>query len=297
VQIGRFGAITLETNLIMYQSKYGMNNGLKNTGCFAYENCFFQNGGGHYYFWDEDTNASLCIDDPEDFEDANFEEAEDNFEADPGVKPNKDFFEKYSNQIQSEGGGKIVMDDVNALRQMLGLDLLGTAGSGRKNFAPIYPFEDTGLFATTEDCEGIGALADAKFEILKSAGPAEAKEYEEVQWQTLFDEYEAYDGKSVAVVGGNGGQDQSAYYVEGVEKKDYICMKFRKPGGSTSDKFFVYVPYGSAAEKFYKSSKNKAFPFGDITQPIKVSGTAKAFKAPALKINIAIIADEIALAK
>lgn len=304
VQIGAHGAIRLEQNLLMYQNEFGVNNGLKNDVCSAIGNCFFQNKGGHYRFWDEDTDQELVIDDPDDFEDANFEEAEDNFEADPGVKPNKEFFEKYSNQIQSEGGGKIVMDNVNALRQILGLSLMGTAGTGRKNFAPAYPYEDALLFATSDDCEGVGVQGGADFAAPEpaageggEAAAAATKEYAEVDWQEIFDNYADYDGKAVAVKGGNGGRDMSAYYLEGVEKKDYICMKFRKPGGGTGDKLYVYIPHGSAAEKFYNSKKNKEFPYGEIKQLVVVSGTAKAFKAPAVKIHIAIIADEMAIAK
>jgi len=67
-------------------------------------------------------------------------EAEGNTDKNPGLKPDKDYFEKFSNHIASEPG-KLNMDEMNEWRRSLGLPLQAEPGTEKKNYAHAYPIE------------------------------------------------------------------------------------------------------------------------------------------------------------
>ena len=69
----------------------------------------------------------------------------------------------------------MVWDDVNQWRSAMGLSLIGTSGTGKKNYAPIYEHQYMFLFS---DVVASGAKKDIKLETYHSVSEsAVTKEY------------------------------------------------------------------------------------------------------------------------
>jgi hypothetical protein len=65
-------------------------------------------------------------------------EAEGNNDTLTGLKPDKDYFHKFTNFVAAEPG-KLVMDELNKWRQSLGLPLQAEDGKGPSNYGHAYP--------------------------------------------------------------------------------------------------------------------------------------------------------------
>ena len=256
ILIGRQTKLTIENNIIAFATDFGMNNGFGNDKAVLKNNVFFNNMGGVYRFFSKEGSGSTIVcDDPTllSGKQANkmyylSAKSEGNITQDPKLKPDPDFFDKFTNQIKSEGGGKVVWDEVNQWRAMMGLPLIGTQGTGRKNFAPIYEHDYMFLFSTTVNA---GAKPDIQFPIYKSSGSSGvSKDYKSIK----FSDVKANFGKDVEVSVKVGEKDVSSYYVDGITKDNYICFRFK------DDKMnFLYVKKGTEAlETIEKSIKDGA---------------------------------------
>ncbi len=275
VLIGRQTKLMIENNIIAFATDYGMNNGFGNDKAKLTGNVFFNNMGGVYrYFAKEGSASTVVVDDPTLLtgKQANKmyylnSKSGGNITADPKFKVDPDFFDKFTNQIKSEGGGKVVWDEVNQWRSILGLPLIGTAGTGKKNYAPIYEHEYMFLFSS--EVEG-GAKKDAKFEIYKSQdSTVNDKEYTEIK----FKDIKKNMGKEITFKAKIGSKDASSYYVDGVKKEEYICYRFKDDSMN-----FLYIKKGTEALEVIESSvKDGVAPilYGkvyDISAAIKSSG-------------------------
>jgi len=65
-------------------------------------------------------------------------EAGGNTDADPQMKPDQEFFEKFSNFVASQPE-KLNMDFMNEWRRSVGLPLQAEPSSARKNYGMAYP--------------------------------------------------------------------------------------------------------------------------------------------------------------
>lgn len=254
ILIGRQTRLTIENNIIAFATDFGMNNGFGNDKALLKNNVFFNNMGGVYrYFSKEGTGTTAVCDDPTllSGKQANkmyylSAKSEGNITQDPKLKPDPEFFDKFTNQIKSEGGGKVVWDEVNQWRSMMGLPLIGTQGTGRKNFAPIYEHDYMFLFSTVVNA---GAKSDIQFQTYKSSSSSTvSKNYKSIK----FSEVKSNFGKDVEVSVKVAEKDPTSYYVENVTRDNYICFRFEDDRMN-----FLYVKKGTEAlESIEKSIKD-----------------------------------------
>ena len=243
VIIGRQTKLQMENNIFAFATDFGMNNGFGNDKAKLSGNVFFNNMGGVYrYFASSGSKTTVVVDDPTLLSGKQGNKmyyvsakSEGNISADPKLKVDPDFFDKFSHQIQSEGGGKVVWNDVNQWRSILGLPLIGTKGTGKSNFAPIYEHKYAIL---TSDAVAAGMKTTAKIEAYKStAAEAVAKNYAKIKFADIKNNL----GKDVTVSVKVGDKDGgSSYYVDGVTKADWACFRYKEDRMN-----FIYVKNSS----------------------------------------------------
>ncbi len=268
IDIGTGCQVTMENNLIGFNENYAVSNQLNYKSAVIHtlnSNAMFQNKGGNYAFFSADNNATLVIDDPEDFEDSDLEEAEDNILSDPFFKFDSAWFEKFSNQTAAEKPGKLEMDDFNKLRRMLGLPLWGGKVKGRTGYAMEYPLTHilSGALWTTDnaDLKGIGLNAAGPFSVATSTADEKPKlDYAMVEFTDVFENGSKYIGKPVAFKAwyvrtamlfkdGSGNE-----YIKGFNQDTHLCIDLRgvpamKSGMNT---IMGYVEIGTAGEMYFK---------------------------------------------
>lgn len=197
--VGRQTRITAKNNIFGFTG-LGVRNSFGNGKLRLIGNVFFSLNNGYYKYM-ERSNAEIIMDEPNLLEGMNCKEkyacskqSKGNLIADPQFKNMDGFFlDKFFNQIASQGGGKVTMDVMNQWRQMFGLNLQGSKGSGRKNYAPIWDpgenWENIKLFATNEAIKDKGAQLNGiggQFQTYQSSSAkAVAKDYQAVNAKDL----------------------------------------------------------------------------------------------------------------
>jgi hypothetical protein len=255
ILIGRQTKLTIENNILAFATDYSLNNGFGNDKAKLIGNAFFNNMGGVYrYFAAAGSKSTVVVDDPALLEGkaANksyylSDKSKGNITADPKVKPDPAFFDKFTNQIKSEGGGKVVWDEVNQWRSMMGLPLIGTNGTGAKNYAPIYEHDFIGLFSSALTQ---GARSDAGFAAYTSKSASVEKDYTEIAYADLGKNL----GKDVKFKARfNSSPETSGWYIDGVASDKYVIYRTKDMQN------FIYIPKGSEAlEMIQKASRENA---------------------------------------
>lgn len=251
ILIGRQTKLSIEDNIVAFATDYGLNNGFGNDKATLKNNLFFNNMGGVYrYFAKEGSGSTVVVDDPTQLtgKQANklyylTSKSEGNITLDPKLKVDPDFFDRFSNQIKSEGGGKVVWDEINQWRSMMGLPLIGSKGTGNVNYAPIYEHDYMFLFS---DVTKAGAKVNANFVTYKSVASTEGnKEYKSIKFAEMKSNY----NKDVEVTLKVGEKNPTSFYVEGITKDTHICFRFKDDAMN-----FLYVKKGSEALEIIEQS-------------------------------------------
>ncbi|MCK4796259.1 MAG: right-handed parallel beta-helix repeat-containing protein [Spirochaetes bacterium] len=273
ILIGRQTRLTIKNNIIAFATNYGMNNGFGNNKAKLINNCFFNNIGGVYRYFAAKDKITVVQDDPAQLSGKAARKmyylsnkSTGNFTADPKLNVDPDFFDKFSNQIKSEGGGKVVWDEVNQWRSMMGLPLIGTTGTGKKNYAPIYEHEY--MLAFSDDVNA-GAKNDPNRVLsYKSTAVTVDKDYAEIDYSNLGKNI----GKNVAVATEfNSSYDPSSYYIDGITRDNYVCYRSKDRNN------FFYIKNGSEALEVIKECIADGIPaivsgtVYDIYEKIKMS--------------------------
>lgn len=306
LQIGREAKLQIEKNIFMFANIAGVNNGHQNRYCRMTSNVFFQNAGGVYKYWDPQTGGTLYEDDVTKLNGRDARnrslsaQSSGNVALDPGVGDQVDsgWFDRYLNQIQSTGGGKVEWNAANQWRSMLGLPLQGSAGSGRVNFAPAYRWEKAFLFPRNAEVSGIGAQYDGPFETYKSTSvAAAAKTYVQVPIDDLLDmrRCRQHAGKNAEVICGYYGKEPSNFPIPGVTRDEYNAYRLR--GMSASMPYILaFCRKGSQADQRFKNDF-KQFGQGEVDpyDTILVQGTIHDISSGTTD-RIAIVVDDADLA-
>jgi len=268
IDIGTGCQVTMENNLIGMNEAYAVSNFLNyenDTVHSMINNALFQNKGGSYAFFSVENKSTLVVDDPEDFEDSDLDTAEGNVLADPFFKYEAQWFEKFSNQTAATEPGKINMDDMNQIRSMLGLALMGPETKARSGYAMAYPLSNalSGALWTTENAElkGMGVNVNGPFEIIHSKSVATPKvDYEKVTFGDVHNSDAKYENKAVSfkawyVKETYAFQDSSKNeYIKGITPDSHIAIHLRATPAmkSRSNTIIAYIEIGTEAEKYFK---------------------------------------------
>ena len=285
VFVGRQGKTIIQDNVVAYmqteggEAGYAISNTFGNDNTILKGNVFTGCVGGYYAYMDADKKNLLAWK-ADDLKDINKDpgsyvlaEAGGNVEADAGIKPDKDWFEKFSNFVASEPG-KLNMDHMNQVRQMLGLNLQAEPGSPRKNWGMCYPLTAV-VPNLSSTVAGKGVQLDAKFATYASTSAAGStasgdggekpavKDYAAVEFDSFkkgADGLKDLAGKAVAFKCCMG-DPATNYMLKNAGREDFACYKLQPAGetGATTKIIYAYIQKGSAAHKeFEKLLKKKA---------------------------------------
>lgn len=269
VFIGSQGRTVLENNIFMFNQLYGVHNGFGNEDTVMKDNVFFQCQGGYYHFMDDDGKNLLAWKE-EDLKDLNDEpefymlwEAGGNTAKAPGLKPDSDYFEKFTNFAAAEPG-KLEMDEMNKWRQSLGLPLQAGPGKGKSNYGHAYP-----LAAVAPNLAAPGSRAGVNMGADFATYASEAAEGKSHDYKTKeFADFKRgtegvkdMKGEPVSFRAGLG-PDKQRWFETIAARSDYRCVMLLKPGEEdeyTRDFMLGYILKGSEAEKawnkYYKKLK------------------------------------------
>jgi hypothetical protein len=317
VFVGRLGQTVVQDCVIAFMQTEGgeegnaVNNTFGNDNTILKANIFFQCQGGYYKYMDAD-KKNLLVWKPQELAELNkdagsymLSEAADNSDADPGLKPDKDWFGKFANFVESEPG-KLNMDSMNQIRQLLGANLQAEPGTARENWGMEYPLEAV-VPGLTSSVAGKGVQVEAKFEEYHSAtgaaaaGGAEAaggaaKEYKAVE----FDSFKK-DAEGVKALAGLAVQVKAMMGPAGTEfllkdapRDNYACYKLEKVGessGATRNYVFGYFLKGSPAHKEFEKLYKKKSELN--AAGITIKGAAWYLGTETYPYPVGIIVDEV----
>jgi hypothetical protein len=232
-------------------------------------NIFFQCQGGYYHYMDED-GKNLLVWKKEELEDINDDpefymvmEAGGNTDDVPGLKPDPDYFDRFTNFVAGEPG-KLEMDEMNKWRQSLGLPLQAGPGKGKLNYGHAYP-----LTAVIPNLVAAGSNAGVNTGITFQAYVSEGVQEEVLSFEEWsFDDFkrgteEVKSLKGAPVMFRAGlGPDKQRWFDHIAGRTDYRCVMLLQPGEEdeyTRNFMLGYILKGSEAEKawdkYYKKLK------------------------------------------
>lgn len=269
VFVGSQGQTILENNVFMFNQEFAVHNGFGNEDTIMKNNLFFQCQGGYYKYMDED-GKNLLVWKQEDLDDLNDDpeffmllEAEGNSDGVPSLKPDVDYFKKFSNYVSAEPG-KLNMDELNKWRQSLGLPLQGEGGAGPGNYGHAYPLDKVvpNLIASS----GKAGVRQGGFLSYASKNIAEEDyDFKETDFDAFKREVDGVKKiKAAPVMFKAGlGPDKQRWFETIAEKASYRCVMLLRPGEEdeyTRNFILGYILKGSEAEKawdkYYKKKKN-----------------------------------------
>jgi hypothetical protein len=280
VFVGRQGQTILQNNIFGFGQAHAVTNGFGNEDTIMKNNIFFQCQQGYYKYMDGDGRNLLVWKadelkglngDPESYM---LKAAEGNLDSDPKLKPDKDYFEKFSNFVASEPG-KLNMDMMNEWRRSVGLPLQAEPGSPRKNWGMAYPLSavipnlvspiaDRGVQVKGpfQEYHSNASPATASATASSATGSAEtAGNFAE----TPFDGFnkgaagcKELAGKAVAVKAGMG-QSATTWLLKDAPRENYLCVKLLAPGETdmTRNYLFGYILKGSDVNKDWEKLAKK----------------------------------------
>jgi hypothetical protein len=243
ILVGRQTKLRIENNIIAFATDFGLNNGFGNKKATLVDNCFFNNMGGHYRYFATKNKVTVVEDNPSLLSGKAARrkyylssKSAGNYIADPELTVDPGFFERFSNQVAADGGGKISMDDVNNWRSAMGLPLIGSSGSEKVNYAPIY--EHDYLALASDSVEAGARNLPGRIPSYESKPVVSSKNYREISFSDLKNNL----GSDVTMpVKFYSSVDPTSYYVEGVTRDTHVCYR------SADRNTFLYVPNGSEA--------------------------------------------------
>ncbi len=284
--VGRQTKIRAKNNLFSFSSMVAINNGFGNKYLRLIDNNFWNNIGGVYKYWSPRSKLILIHDKPAKYTGKGAKKyalsrrSKGNVEKDPSlVNIDKAFFEKFSNQIKSKGGGKVKWNSVNRWRSAMGLPLIGSKGSGKQNYAPIYEIENVLLFPKAS--KKYGAQFEGPFKSYYSKTVVLNKNYKEVKFLALVTS-SALHKKDVKLKLKIKSKGYSDYYLKTLAPRGkYIVFKV----GGYPKNTFLYVKRGSKAlRSILEAYKARS--------EVEIKGTAYSIKALYKKDKVAVIVDD-----
>ena len=304
--IGNKGITTIQNNIIGFMQTEGeageaVMNGFGNDDTVMKNNVFFQCQGGYYKYMDSD-NKNLIVwkdselkelnDDPESYM---LVEAGGNTDQDPKCKPDKDYFNRFSNTVASVPG-KLNMDAMNEWRRSVGLPLQAEAGTGRKNWGMAYPLKAV-IPNLVSPLKGKGVQIAGPFEKYSSqVVTPETKNYEIVEIDSFkkgAPGVRALAGKPIELKA-QMGQEKMTFLLKKAPQSDYVCFQLVKMGktpGSTRDTVYGYFLKGSPAHKKWQKYYKKRDRYNK--KGLKFRGTAWYVGNDSYKYPVGIIIDEV----
>lgn len=259
VFVGSGGQTIMENNLFMFNQMFAVHNGFGNEDTVMKNNLFYQCQGGYYKYMDDD-GKNLLVWQADELEDMNDDpefymlfEAEGNSDAVPKLKPDKEYFEKFSNFIAAEPG-KLVMNEINEWRKSLGLPLQAEGGKGPANYGHAYPLKAVVPNLVASGLK-TGVNTGINFITYKSESASEEDyAFEEKEFDSFKREVSGlkeFKAKPVMFKAGLG-PDKVRWFEHIAVKNDYRCVMLLRPGEAdeyTRNFMLGYILKGSEAEK------------------------------------------------
>ncbi|MCD4825125.1 MAG: DUF1565 domain-containing protein [Phycisphaerae bacterium] len=302
--VGNQGQTEIVNNIFMFNQAFAVNNGFGNDDTVLKGNTFFQCQQGYYKYMDAD-KKNLLVWKPEELkeldEDAEsfmLSEAGGNSDADPKCKPDKDYFDKFSNFVGSKPG-KLNMDMMNQWRRSVGLPLQAEQGTARSNWGMAYPLKSV-LPNLVSPAKGRGAKPDVTFQKYASkAAAASKKDYAAIEFDSMKSGaagVQLTKDKPVVFKALIGPPKMTfALKSQGITSDKYICFQLVKPGenpSATRSYVYGYFLKGSEAHKKWQKYAKRAKRYNK-KGGLVIKGTASYLGSPSYSYPIGVVVDEV----
>jgi hypothetical protein len=173
-----------------------------------------------------------------------------------GIPLDEKWFNVYLNRT-AYVPGKVLMDDWNHLREIIGQPVLATGGKGPTGMMFAYDWKKTlNLFPKNPKCKA-GARAsnqEVKFEGVERK--EETHEYEESSWNVAKDRdtWDKVANKRVALKIAIRGTE-NVHKLDEVTKEEYHCFMVMSPDDSDGLPMRCYVKRGTKYERVMRNAK------------------------------------------
>lgn len=210
-------------------------------------------------------------------EDLKFKKAGGNVLAASGVPLDRAWFDVYLGRV-AYVPGKVVMDDWNQLRELMGQPVMATGGKAGGGFAPAYDWAKALQLFPRNPKVTAGARASTFPVSFTGAAPqaAEAHDYDETTWDVAKskDSWEKLASKRVQlklVIT----RIDNQYNLPEAPKDDYLCFMAIGPEGSDSPglPLRLYVKKGTKPERVVQQAKT--YSSGPVEQTYVIKGVVK----------------------
>ncbi|MBN2738885.1 MAG: right-handed parallel beta-helix repeat-containing protein [Spirochaetales bacterium] len=296
--IGRMGEAILDNNLILFSQEYGINNSFANDNTMLFNTVFFQNWAGHYKFMDKD-GKNLLVNDPGELDDLNRDyefyslwEAQGNRIVDPGLLPNKEYFDGFTHALASDPG-RLDVPVINALRKQLGL--AENAGKGTGVYGAAYPRDHVvpQLISKDAGVNPSGPFASYSSEI----EDPEKISYTETPFEHFKRESNEVKGFKASAVEfmAKMGPGKMLWFEDIASKNDYRNVMLIAPWEKdeyTRDFIYGYILKGSLAEKNWDKYYDKKSRYNE-GEGLRIKGKAFYLNSPSYTYPIAVIIQDV----
>ncbi|WP_372371042.1 right-handed parallel beta-helix repeat-containing protein [Candidatus Uabimicrobium sp. HlEnr_7] len=224
ILIGRECQTVIENNILAFNDGAAISNKLPNPSHVFNNNIFHENGKGSYVFYSSDSKSIIEVEDPEDLEDADLEEAEDNFLVDPefSFAAKKGEEKLYAPHISFKRGS-VYLETGNDEAEEIGVNKDG-------------PFSITKSKANTQEKYSYESISIKQIRTTPKTGKA-------VTFKAWYSEENRYKFKNAKRV----------LFLEEITEKNYRCIVLRSipnyPG--SKGEIYGYIERGSKAEQYF----------------------------------------------
>ncbi len=193
------GPATITNNILIHNDNHGIYTTALNEKVSISGNVFSLNLFSNISFSADGKTVIIANDNMDDLDEAGFKAADGNEVKNPGLDFDPKWMDAYSKRT-AEQPGKLVMDDWNKARQMMGLPMIAKGGVPASGVAPAYDLTQA-LKLMNPKSGGKAGARKVKLEVkLQGGDSGPAKTYAKSDLKTWVRDGSSVNGKSLEIL-------------------------------------------------------------------------------------------------
>lgn len=262
------GPATVTNNILIHNDNHGVfvqavpNERVSLTG-----NVFSLNLFSNVTFGMDGKSVSIDDKNMDELEEAGFKAFDGNEVKSPGLEFDPKWMDRYSKRTAGQPG-KLVMDDWNKARQLMGLPLIAKGGAPASGIAPAYELEEALKLMTPKSGGKAGARAQ-KLEVkLQGGGDSASKSYAKSDVSSWIKNGASVDGQPLEIIVALGSVTNIQSIPSQYKQNEHAGIELYEPTGEHK-RLIGFVKKGSAAQRYVDD--NSGWYRGGSTNPDRLS--------------------------
>lgn len=243
------GSANVSQNVIAFSDSNGIYMSVNPEKTSIGSNVFFMNLFSNLKFFVE--GKDIAVDDKEMdlFEEVGLKGSDGNEVKNPNLPVDSKWMDAVSKRTASTPG-KLVMDDFNKARQLLGLPMIAKGGASPSGVAPAMDLDDALKLMEPKAAGKAGARVLPLQVSFQAAGPAAVKrDYVKSEPKTWVKNPQSVDGKALELVVGLSSVANISGIPASFKKDEHAGVTLHQPDGDF-DRFTGFYKKGSSVERF-----------------------------------------------